>query len=43
MTEEEMEGPISFRGYKEQESNLIVPEHHDDDDERICELGEIDP
>ena len=33
MTEEEMEGPISFWGYKEQESNLILPEHDDDDDE----------
>ena len=32
-TEEEMEGPISFWGYKEQESNLILPEH--DDDEQI--------
>ena len=32
-TEEEMEGPISFRGYKEQESNLILPEHDDDDDD----------
>ena len=29
-----MEGPISFWGYKEQESNLILPEH-DDDDENI--------
>ena len=28
-----MEGPISFWGYKEQESNLILPEHHDDDDD----------
>jgi len=28
-----MEGPISFWGYKEQESNLILPEHDDDDDE----------
>jgi hypothetical protein len=28
-----MEGPISFRGYKEQESNLILPEHDDDDDD----------
>ena len=28
-----MEGPISFWGYKEQESNLILPEHDDDD---IC-------
>jgi hypothetical protein len=26
-----MEGPISFRGYKEQESNLILPEHDDGD------------
>ena len=26
-----MEGPISFWGYKEQESNLILPEHNDDD------------
>ena len=25
-----MEGPISFWGYKEQESNLILPEHDDD-------------
>ena len=32
MTEEEMEGPISFWGYKEQESNLILPEHDDDDE-----------
>ena len=30
-TEEEMEGPILFWGYKEQESNLILPEHDDDD------------
>ena len=28
-----MEGPILFWGYKEQESNLILPEHDDDDDE----------
>ena len=27
-----MKGPISFRGYREQESNLIFPEHDDDDD-----------
>ena len=27
-----MEGPISFWGYKEQESNLILPEHDDDDE-----------
>ena len=32
MTEEEMEGPISFWGHKEQESNLILPEHDDDED-----------
>jgi len=31
-----MEGQISFWGYKEQESNLILPEHdHDDDDDNI--------
>jgi len=29
-----MEEPISFRGYKEQESNLILPERDDDDDEK---------
>jgi hypothetical protein len=29
-----MEGPISFSGYKEQESNLILP---DDDDDDVCE------
>ena len=28
-----MEGPISFWGYKEQESNLSLPEHDDDDDD----------
>ena len=28
-----MEGPISFWGYKKQESNLIFPEHDDDDDD----------
>jgi len=27
------EVPISFWGYKEQESNLILPEHDDDDDD----------
>jgi len=27
-----MGGPISFWGYKEQESNLILPEHDDDDE-----------
>ena len=26
-----MEGTISFSGYKEQESSLILPEHDDDD------------
>jgi hypothetical protein len=31
MTKEEMEGQISFWGYKEQESKLILPEHDDDD------------
>jgi len=30
-----MEGPISFWGYKEQESNLILPEHDDDDDDNV--------
>jgi len=30
-----MEGPISFWGYKEQESNLILPEHDDDDDDDL--------
>ena len=35
MTEEEMEGPISFWGYKEQESNLILPEHDDDDEYKL--------
>ena len=28
-----MEGRISFWEYKEQESNLILPEHDDDDDD----------
>ena len=28
-----MEGPVSFWGYKEQESNLILHEHDDDDDD----------
>ena len=31
-----MEGPISFWGYKEQESNLILPEH----DDKKCEKQE---
>jgi len=33
MTEEEMEGSISYWGYKEQETHLILPEHDDDDDD----------
>jgi hypothetical protein len=32
-----MEGPISFGGYKEQESNLILPEHDNDDIINIVE------
>ena len=40
-TEEEMEGPISFWGYKEQESNLILPGHDDDDDKVNTNLSEI--
>jgi hypothetical protein len=28
-----MEVPFSFSGYKEQEPNLILPEHDDDDDD----------
>ena len=32
-----MEGPVSFWGYKEQESKLILPEHDDDDDVFISE------
>jgi len=27
-----MEGPILFWGYKKQESNIILPEHDDDDE-----------
>ena len=30
-----MVGPISFWGHKEQESNLILPEHDDDDEIEI--------
>jgi hypothetical protein len=30
-----MEGPISFWGYKKQESNLIPSEYNDDDDDII--------
>jgi len=37
MTEEEMEGPVSFSGYKEQESNLILPEQDDDDDDEVIQ------
>ena len=37
-----MEGPISFWGYKEQESNLILPEHDDDDDENWHYVPVID-
>jgi len=29
-----MERPISFWGYKEQESKLILPEHDDNDDDK---------
>jgi len=36
-----MEGPISFWGYKEQESNLILPEHDDDDDDDDDDLRNI--
>ena len=35
-----MEGPISFWGYKEQESNLILPKH-DDDEEYIMMHGPL--
>ena len=37
-TEEVMEGPISFWGYKEQESNLILPEHDDDDANQLTQI-----
>ena len=33
-----MEGAISFWEYKEQESNLILPEHDDDDDDDDNEI-----
>jgi hypothetical protein len=33
-----MERRISFWGYKEQESNLILPEHDADDDDEIVKL-----
>jgi len=35
-----MEGPISFWEYKEQESNVILPEH-DDDDEICFQIGDL--
>jgi len=44
---EEMEGPISFWGYKEQETHLILHEHDDDDDDddddeqRKCRISHI--
>ena len=37
-----MEGPISFWGYKEQESNLLLPEHDDDDEKEYfitCDIN----
>jgi len=34
-----MEGPISFWGYKEQESNLILPEHDDENFLKIYFFG----
>jgi len=37
-----MEGPISFWGYKEQESNLNLPEHDDDYDDEIRKIF-VDP
>jgi len=37
-----MEGPISFWGYKEQESNLIHPEHDDDDDDNDDDVDDDD-
>jgi len=36
-----MEGPISFWGYKEQESNLILPEHDDDETLKISFFKEF--
>jgi len=30
-----MEGPISFWGYKVQESNVILPEHDDDEEYKL--------
>ena len=38
-----MEWPISFWGYKEQESNLILPEHDDDDEHNNIEHFEWTP
>jgi hypothetical protein len=36
-----MEGPISFWGYKVQESNLILPEHDDDDDDEDDDINTL--
>ena len=41
MTKEEMEGPILFWGYKEQESHLILPEHDDDEVNFIVAITEM--
>jgi hypothetical protein len=30
-----MEGPIAFSGSKEQESNIILPDNYDDDDDDL--------
>ena len=38
-----MEGPISFWEYKEQESNLILPEHDDDDDDDEVDRENVAP
>jgi len=38
-----MEGRISFWGYKEQESKLILPEHDDDDDDDDEKFPELKP
>jgi len=38
-TEEEMEGPISFWGYKEQETRLTFNEHNDVDDNFMYYIG----
>jgi len=36
-----MQAPISFWGYKEEESNLILPEHDDDKKKHYEILGFI--